>query len=128
MIFLVTELSLVHLGPAVAAERRTVKSGQEVVLQAYYRYRRRDCKSMKVVVKIVKSGDHGRVREGVGHHDPYYAKATDAWGARCTGIKIRSHVFYYRAKKGFRGTDHVILRPVGFMAGGRNEHFYITVE
>ena len=96
-------------------------------MQAYYQYRRRDCKSLRVVVKVIDGGQHGRVREGKSYHDPYNASASDSWGGRCTGVKIRSYVFYYRSKKGFRGTDHVVLRPLGFW-GGKNQHFYITVE
>ncbi|MEX0347477.1 MAG: hypothetical protein AB3N20_21320 [Rhizobiaceae bacterium] len=112
---------------ASAAERRVVESGKEVLLSSYYQWRRRDCKSMNVVVKIVKQGQHGRVYLRHSYRDPYNSKYTSAWSPTCVGAKIRAFSYYYKSKPGFRGKDHIILRPVGIQ-GGRNQHFHVTVK
>lgn len=108
-----------------AARSVVVKSGETILLRAYYRNRWRDCKSMKVTVKIVKEPEHGTVWQTSGYRDPYKATTTTGSG-RCSGVKTRAYEFRYRSKKGFRGKDHVILRPIGFM-NGVNQHFRITV-
>ncbi len=113
--------------PASAAEKRVVESGKEVLLSRYAQWQRLSCKSLNVVVKIVKEGKHGRVILRHSYHDPYNFEYTSAWSPTCTGVKIRASGYYYRPKPGFRGKDHVILRPVGFQ-GGRNQHFHVTVK
>lgn len=108
------------------AHQIKAKSGETVTLRAYYRYRWRDCKSLKVTVKVIKEPENGKLLRASGYRDPYDADLT-AGSGRCTGTRIRSVEFRYRSKSGFKGKDHVILRPIGFGAG-TNHHFRITVE
>lgn len=112
---------------AKAAERRTVKSGGEVLLANYFMYQPVDCKPLKVTVKVVKPPMHGSLRQAAATADPLKAQATTAHFANCSGTPIRSTAFYYRAKNGFRGKDRVVLRLIGFEGGGTS-HFDITVD
>lgn len=115
--------------PASSAEaaERTVKAGGEVFLMAFYRYKSRDCTSMKPAVKVVKAPSHGSLHQKIGFRDPYNATATSSWGARCTGHRIRALEFSYRPNRGFRGKDRVSLRQIGFESEPVL-HFDIVVE
>lgn len=111
-----------------AARHVTVQGSKTVGLRYYMRFRNRDCKPRKVVVKIIKEPEHGTLIRKKGMRDPYDSGTTTGWGARCTGVKIPTIEFFYRANKGYRGKDHVILRPIGLHSMGVNHHFRITVE
>ena len=119
-------LVTIQSSPA-AGGRATIKGGQEILLHAYALFKPLDCKSFNVTVKVVKRPEQGKLRQVNGSIDPAKGYTTGFHANRCNGTQIRAKLFYYRAPKGFRGTAHIILRPVGIM-GGRNQHFYITVK
>ncbi len=110
-----------------AGGRATIKGGQEILLHAYALFKPLDCKSFNVTVKVVKRPEKGKLRQVNGSIDPAKGYTTGFHANRCNGTRIKAKLFYYRAPKGFRGTAHIILRPVGIM-GGRNQHFHITVK
>lgn len=121
-------LSMVWAPSEALAVNKTVKAGGEVFLRSFYRYRTRDCSPMKVTISIDRPPAHGTLRQAVGYSDPYKATRTTSWDGRCNGVKIRATKFYYRAPKGFRGKDRVVLRMLGFNGGASSLHFNIVVE
>lgn len=126
-IFLAAILAMTATTASVAAERRVVKSGGEVALMVYSAYGEK-CKSLKATVVVVKAPKHGSLRQSSGFMDPYKSKATNSWESPCSGHRIRATVFHYKAKKGFRGKDRVVLRMIADRVGDASDHFDITVE
>ncbi|MFC3641220.1 hypothetical protein [Aquibium oceanicum] len=113
---------------AAQAGQVNVKAGSEVGLLNFALFESYKCKPIKAVIKVVVAPKHGTLRQVRANLDPADADSADYYDALCSGTKLQSIMFLYKANAGYKGRDRVVLRALASTDGSGDYSFDIIVE